>query len=153
MRCIDNLDALILLLFIDIPAFALSTNKEVDMNTELMAHGYANFFAGIFGGLQNYMAYTQSVLYHKSGGTGRLSGMAVGAVTAVLFFVGPAIASLVPRCMAGTLLLHVGLDLFLEGVYDSFTKFDRLEYAGVWLIVIVMCVFGMEGKSFFNGFV
>ena len=26
------------------------------------------------------------------------------------------------RCMAGTLLLHVGIDLFLEGVYDSVAR-------------------------------
>jgi len=46
--------------------------------------------------------------------------------------------------MAGALLLHVGIDLFLEGVYDTIGKFDRLEYAGIWLIVIVMTFYGME---------
>ena len=129
---------------INIPAFAISTNTEVDMNNELMAHGYSNVFAGIFGGLQNYMAYTQSVLYDKSGGKGKASGMAVAGVTTLLFFVGPTIASYIPRCMAGTLLLHVGIDLFLEGVYDSYGKFDNLEYAGIWLITIVMTVYGMD---------
>lgn len=115
---------------INIPAFALSTNTEADMNNELMAHGYSNILAGLFGGLQNYMAYTQSVLYHKSGGTGRTSGVAVAVITSLLFFVGPTIASYIPRCMAGTLLLHVGLDLFMEGVWDSYGKFDLLEYSG-----------------------
>eukprot|EP00978_Attheya_sp_CCMP212_P029676 scaffold106170_cov49-Attheya_sp.AAC.1 len=46
--------------------------------------------------------------------------------------------------MAGTLLLHVGIDLFLEGVYDSYGKFDNLEYAGIWLITIVMTLYGMD---------
>jgi SulP family sulfate permease len=129
---------------INIPAFAISTNTEVDMNKELLAHGYANLLAGLSGGLQNYMAYTQSVLYHKSGGVGRMSGYAVTALTAVLFVVGPTMASYTPRCMAGALLLHVGLDLFLEGVYDSYGKFDMLEYAGIWFITLVMTVKGME---------
>mmetsp|Transcript_9252 Transcript_9252/g.13527 ORF Transcript_9252/g.13527 Transcript_9252/m.13527 type:complete len:110 (-) Transcript_9252:2332-2661(-) len=70
-------------------------------------------------GLQNYMAYTQSVLYARSGGEGKASSLAVATVTGALFVVGPFIASYIPRCMAGTLLLHVGIDLFLEGVYDS----------------------------------
>jgi MFS superfamily sulfate permease-like transporter len=48
---------------INIPAFALSTKVDVDMNQELVAHGYSNMLAGCCGGLQNYMAYTQSVLY------------------------------------------------------------------------------------------
>jgi len=136
---------------INIPAFALSTKVDVDMNQELVAHGYSNMIAGIAGGLQNYMAYTQSVLYDKSGGTGRVSGMAVAGVTGVLFFVGPTIASYVPRCMAGTLLLHVGIDLFLEGVYDSLGKFDWLEYGGIWLIVLVMSFYGMEAAMVAGG--
>ena len=73
-----------------------------------------------------------------------MSGLAVAALTSVLFFVGPTIASHIPRCMAGTLLLHVGIDLFLEGVWDSYGKFDLLEYSGIWLIVVVMSVYGME---------
>lgn len=48
---------------INIPAFALSTKVDVDMNQELVAHGFSNILAGVCGGLQNYMAYTQSVLY------------------------------------------------------------------------------------------
>jgi MFS superfamily sulfate permease-like transporter len=58
------LPAFVLDLFqpINIPAFALSTKVDVDMNQELIAHGYSNLIAGFCGGLQNYMAYTQSVL-------------------------------------------------------------------------------------------
>lgn len=94
--------------------------------------------------MQNYMAYTQSVLYSRSGGKGRASGIAVAVVTMGLFVVGPRIASYIPRCMAGTLLFHVGSDLFLEAVYDSIGRFDKLEYTGIWLIVIVMAVAGLE---------
>lgn len=53
--------------------------------------------------------------------------------------------------MAGTLLLHVGIDLFLEGVYDSAGKFDILEYAGIWLIVTVMTISGMDAAMIAGG--
>ena len=131
---------------INIPAFAISSNTEVDINNELVAHGYSNLVMGLAGGggLQNYMAYTQSVLYSRSGGTGKASGIAVAVVTLGLFVVGPTIASYIPRCMAGCLLFHVGIDLFLEAVYDSIGRFDYLEYVGIWLIVIVMAVSGLE---------
>jgi SulP family sulfate permease len=70
--------------------------------------------------------------------------------------------------MAGTLLLHCGIDLFVEGIYDSFGKYDcewtactyyvfsslyflliyspwiDLEYTGIWAIALVMTLFGME---------
>lgn len=74
--------------------------------------------------MQNYMAYTQSMIYFKSSGHGKIPSLAVALFTAVLFFIGPDIASYMPRCMAGTLLLHCGIDLFLEGVYDSYGKYD-----------------------------
>ncbi|KAL7534147.1 hypothetical protein ACHAXR_007713 [Thalassiosira sp. AJA248-18] len=148
MRSIPTLIALVMFSLIhvpiNIPAFAVSTNVDVDMNVELMAHGYSNGLVGIFGGVQNYMAYTQSMIYTKSGGKGKASSLAVALSTSVLFFVGPEIASYMPRCMAGTLLVHCGLDLFLEGIYDSYGKYDYLEYTGIWAIASVMTFSGME---------
>lgn len=46
--------------------------------------------------------------------------------------------------MAGTLLLHCGVDLFVEGCYDSYGQYDYLEYFGIWAIALVMTIFGME---------
>lgn len=155
MDCIPTIFALSLFSLIhvpiNIPAFSISTNQDIDMNQELLAHGYANIVSGLLGGLQNYMAYTQSVLYARSGGWGKCSGVAVAFVTTLLFVLGPMVASYVPRCMAGTLLLHVGIDLFLEGVYDTFGKFERLEYAGIWLIAIVMTIYGMNAAMIAGG--
>jgi len=129
---------------INIPAFAISTNVEPDMDKELVAHGWSNAAAGLFGGLQNYMAYSNSVIYSKSGGRGIGSSLAIVVATVALFIVGPTITSYVPRCMAGTLLLHIGIDLFLEGVKDSYGDYDALEYGGIWLITVVMVLFGMS---------
>ena len=70
------------------------------------------------------MAYTQSMIYFRSGGSGKAASLAVALFTTVLFFIGPAISTYLPRCMAGTLLLHCGIDLFLEGVYDSYGQYD-----------------------------
>jgi MFS superfamily sulfate permease-like transporter len=64
------------------------------------------------------MCYSNSVLYAKSGGVGKVSSLAISLFTIVLFIIGPSIANYLPRCMAGTLLLHIGVDLVLEGVFD-----------------------------------
>ena len=97
------------------------------MNAELIAHGFANGLSGMFGGLQTYMTYSNSVLYAKSGGKGKISSLAIVVLTIVLFVIGPSIASYLPRCMAGTLLLHIGIDLVLEGVYDCEYMFLDLK--------------------------
>ena len=36
---------------INIPAFAVSSNVDVDMNVELMAHGFSNGIVGVIGGM------------------------------------------------------------------------------------------------------
>jgi SulP family sulfate permease len=128
---------------INIPAFAVSLNVDTDMNAELVAHGYSNILSGVFGGLQTIMTYSFSVLYMKSGGQGRCSLLAVAGVGVMLFIFGPQLSVYIPVCMAGTLLLHVGLDLFLEGIFDSWGSYDRLEYAGILFIALVMTTSGM----------
>lgn len=129
---------------INIPAFGVSSNVEPDMNVELIAHGYSNTIAGLFGGLQNYMCYSNSVLYYKANGDGRFSSLSIVVVTIMLFIYRPSIAAYVPRCMAGTLLLHVGIDLVREGVIESYEDYDKLEYSGAVLIAVVMVIFGMD---------
>jgi len=113
------------------------------MNAELITHGFSNSLSGLFGGmpgsaivsidnkdanltpmlhlltgLHNYLCYSNSILYAKCGGEGKASSVAVAIISAMFFFVGPHIASYIPRCMAGILLLHIGIDLILEGVFD-----------------------------------
>ena len=114
------------------------------MNNELIAHGWSNGLSGLAFGLQNYMTYSNSVVYAKSSGKGRVSSIAVAALTVLIFIWGPIIAAHVPRCIAGTLLFHLGVDLFMEGVIDSYHDYDRLEYGGCWLITISMVALGMD---------
>ncbi|KAI2512839.1 Sulfate permease family [Fragilaria crotonensis] len=128
---------------INIPAFGISTDVDTDMNAELLAHGWSNALSGLFGGLQNYMTYSNSVMYAKSGGSGKISSLVVAFLTCVLFVVGPEVVNYIPRCMAGTLLLHIGIDLFLEGVWDSYGNYDRIEYLFIWVITLVMTTHGM----------
>lgn len=70
VRCVPTMVGLILFSLIhvpiNIPAFAVSSNVDVDMNTELIAHGYSNCLAGVLGGkcLRNDEATLSScVLY------------------------------------------------------------------------------------------
>merc|ERR1712238_340110 len=128
---------------INIPAFANACNVEVDMNNELMTHGYSNILSGILGGIQNVMTYSISVLYYKSGGKSKGGLVALIVGTIFIFVVGTSTMPYIPRCMAGTLLLHIGIDLFLEGIVESFEEYDTIEYAGIVAIVLVMTFMGM----------
>ena len=54
VRCIPTMVGLVLFSLIhvpiNIPAFAVSSNVDVDMNEELTPHGYSNCLAGLLGG-------------------------------------------------------------------------------------------------------
>ena len=116
---------------INIPAFANACDTDVDMNNELMAHGYSNVLTGLFGGIQNVMTYSVSVLFYKSGGRSKAAQFALIVGTMIIFVFGVSTMPYIPKCMAGTLLLHIGVDLFMEGVYDSIEEYDKIEYGGV----------------------
>lgn len=45
--------------------------------------------------------------------------------------------------MAGTLLMHVGIDLTKEAIWDTRNGLDTFEYISVIIITLVMTVFGM----------
>jgi len=128
---------------INIPALANTCKVEVDMNNELMAHGYSNMLAGLLGGIQNVMTYSISVLFYKSGGNSMAAQIALIVGTSLFFVVGVVIIPYIPKCMAGTLLLHIGVDLFIEGVCDSIKEYDKIEYGGILVITVVMTFLGM----------
>jgi len=129
---------------INVPSLAASTgHDDVDMNDELTVHGYSNLLAGLFGTVQNYLVYSNSLLYWKCGGGGVSCGLILAAVGSYFFVVGPDAVAYVPRCMAGCLLVHLGLELVRESLVDSLESFEPLEYASVVVIAAAMTAFGM----------
>uniref|UniRef100_A0A7S1TMZ3 STAS domain-containing protein n=1 Tax=Phaeomonas parva TaxID=124430 RepID=A0A7S1TMZ3_9STRA len=128
---------------INIPSLSISTHTDVDMNKELIAHGVSNLAVGFAGGLQNYLCYSNSLLYARCGGGGRFMGFVLTGLLVLFFFIGPDAVSYVPRAMAGCLLIHVGLDLTAEALVDSIGQYDSYEYGSIVLITLVMTTRGM----------
>mmetsp|Transcript_14436 Transcript_14436/g.19798 ORF Transcript_14436/g.19798 Transcript_14436/m.19798 type:complete len:721 (+) Transcript_14436:603-2765(+) len=133
---------------INIPSLSVSTKRDVDMNKELIAHGYANVLSGLCGGLQNYLCYSNSLLYFKCGGGGPVSGYLLALATALCVVTGPSAVEHMPRAMPGCLLLHIGVDLAVEALWDSRGSLDGIEYGSVAAITVAMTLFGMtEGLA------
>lgn len=128
---------------INIPSLSISTHRDVDMNKELIAHGYANLIAGALGGLQNYLCYSNSLLYFKCQGGGKISGYLMCVMIAVFFYIGPSVVYYMPRVMPGCLLIHIGIDLSTEALVDSWGALDAIEYTSVVAITLVMTFYGM----------
>ncbi|KAI1309710.1 hypothetical protein EDD11_004052 [Mortierella claussenii] len=136
---------------INVPALGVSTGQDnIDTNRELVAHGWSNLLSGGVGTVQNYLVYTNSLLFIKSGGDSRVAGVMLAIASLIVFFIGPWIVGYIPVMVVGSLIFHLGLDLVKEALWDTWGLVHRLEYLTIALIVIVMAGFGFVEGIFFG---
>lgn len=68
------------------------------------------------------MVYSNSVLYFRSGGKSKLSGIILAFLTGVVLVFGGQFMSLVPVVVVGALIFQLGIDLLKESVYDNWNS-------------------------------
>ncbi|KAI9598318.1 sulfate transporter family-domain-containing protein [Syncephalis fuscata] len=128
---------------INVPALGVSTGEDnVDTNRELIAHGVSNLAAGLTGTIQNYLVYSNSVLFIKSGGNSRLAGLMLAAATFLIFLAGPQIVGFIPVVVVGSLIFHLGMELMREALWDTWSVLQPMEYATIVAIVTSMAFLG-----------
>ncbi|RUS21595.1 sulfate transporter family protein [Endogone sp. FLAS-F59071] len=132
---------------INVPALGVSTNQDdVDTNRELVAHGVSNILSGLAGSVQNYLVYTNSLLFIKSGGDSRVAGTMLAIGTLIILMIGPWIVGYIPVMVVGALIFHLGLDLLREALVDTWGIVHYLEYITIVAIVVLMAALGfVEG--------
>ncbi|TIB85653.1 hypothetical protein E3Q06_01840 [Wallemia mellicola] len=124
---------------LNVPALSVSLDVDnVDLDKELVGHGYSNTLAGLFGTFPNYLCYSNSILFYRTGGGSRLSGYMLTFATFCIMLVGPGAISYIPVMAVGTLIFVLGIDLTKEAVWDTYGKVNKLEYFTIWVIVISM---------------
>ncbi|KFY63524.1 hypothetical protein V497_01974 [Pseudogymnoascus sp. VKM F-4516 (FW-969)] len=142
----ENIPAMFALTFfgvlhvpINIPALAFNIGEDhLDLDRELIAHGISNALSGFAGSIQNYLVYTNSVLFIKSGGNSRVAGFILAVATFGILMAGPGLIGYIPVMMVGVLIFVLGFELVFEAVWDPRKKLKPLEYLTVIAIVLVM---------------
>ncbi|KAI8927111.1 sulfate transporter family-domain-containing protein [Entophlyctis helioformis] len=128
---------------INVPALAVSTKQDVDLSREIIGHGISNILAGLAATPQNYLVYSNSLLYIRSGGDSQISGALLTLATVLLWIKGSTVIGYVPTIVVGSLIFHLGIDLITESVIDTYyVGIHPLEYATILVIVAVMGVIG-----------
>lgn len=124
---------------INVPALAVTVNMdEVDVDRELVAHGYSNAISGLVGSIQNYLVYTNSVLFIRAGADDRLAGILLAIATGAVMMVGPVVIGYIPICVVGSLIYLLGYELLKEALYDTYGRLTKIEYSTICIIVLVM---------------
>ena len=126
---------------INVPALGISTGKDhLNVDRELLAHGVSNCLSGCFGSVQNYLVYTNSLLFMDSGGNDRLAGLMLAAATFGILLSGPVIIGYIPIMVVGALIFLLGIELLEEALVGTWGRVHRLEYATILIIVVTMGV-------------
>ncbi|KAL5359583.1 sulfate transporter family-domain-containing protein [Aspergillus floccosus] len=124
---------------INVPALGISTGEDnLNVDRELMAHGVTNALSGFVGSIQNYLVYTNSLLFIDSGGNSRLAGIMLAAATGGILLVGPVIVGFIPVMVVGALIFLLGIELMQEALVDTWGRLHRVEYLTIVIIVVTM---------------
>lgn len=125
---------------LNVPALAVSLDEDINTNKELVAHGYSNLLAGLFGTVPNYLVYVNTLLFYRVGGGTRIAGFVLALATLGLLLVGTGPIAFIPVLVVGALIFVLGIDLVKEAVWDTRQKTDRTEYITILSIIVCMTV-------------
>jgi SulP family sulfate permease len=124
---------------INVPALAASTGEDnVDVDRELISHGISNGLSGLLGSVQNYLVYTNSLLFIRSGGESRVAGLMLAAATFGVMVAGPVIVGFIPVMVVGSLIFLLGIELMQEALVDTYGRLSQFEYFTIVVIVVTM---------------
>lgn len=127
---------------INVPALAVSMKQdEVDVDRELIAHGLSNLVSGAVGSIQNYLVYTNSLLFMRAGADSRVAGVMLALATFAVLLVGPVVIGFIPVCVVGSLIFLLGYELLKEALWDTWGRVSGVEYGTILVIVLTMGVY------------
>lgn len=116
---------------INVPALAINVGEDnLNLDRELIAHGISNMLSGFAGSVQNYLVYTNSILFMRSGGS-RLAGILLAFATFGILMYGLILIGYIPVMMVGALIFVLGFELLVEAVWVPRKKLKPLEYLTV----------------------
>lgn len=112
-------------------------DSEVDVDHELQLIGVANVPIAVGGGLISYHLLGDTALAEKLGVRSRATPLAIAGAAALLFIFGYDLIALMPRTVAGGVLVGIGLTVLAGWVNGPIRGMNRLD-AGVSTVILLI---------------
>ena len=132
----------IIALLLNASALEVTVKKDVDLNRELLAAGWANIAGGLGGSSVGYQALGLSALAQRLGARSRLVNLISALLCGVTLFFGASLISYFPKPILGGTLLYLGLAFLVEWLVDARRVLPIWDYLLVWVILIISAVIG-----------
>jgi sulfate permease, SulP family len=120
----------------------VASHREADLDRELNVTGLANILSGAFGGYTGCISVSRSILCFNSGGTGRLAGLTVAAISVSMLAVAPALLGYMPKFVLGGLLIYLGADQLHKWIIESRRRLSVSEYLSLLAIIVIILQWG-----------
>jgi SulP family sulfate permease len=120
----------------------VALQREANLERELNVTGLANILSGAFGGYTGCISISRTVLNFNSGGTGRLSGLTVAAISALMLAVAPMLLGYMPKFVLGGLLIYLGADQLRQWIIESRRRLSVTEYLSLLAIIVIIVQWG-----------
>jgi SulP family sulfate permease len=120
----------------------VAAHREADLERELNVTGLANILSGALGGYTGCVSISRSVLNLNSGGRGRLSGLTVAAISALMLWIAPMLLGYMPKFVLGGLLIYLGADQLYKWIIASRRRLSVAEYLSLLAIIVIIVQWG-----------
>lgn len=138
----------IIALLLNASALEVTVKKDVDLDRELQAAGWANLAGGLGGSSVGYQALGLSALAHRLEARSRLVNLISGLLCGLALVFGASLISYFPKPVLGGMLLFLGISFLTEWLIDARKKLPVLDYLLVWVILAIIAAIGfLEGVA------
>ena len=120
----------------------VALHSEANLERELNATGLANILSGACGGYSGCISVSRTVLNAGSGGNGRLSGLTVAAISALMLLAAPVLLGYMPKFVLGGLLIYLGADQLHRWLIASRRRLSFAEYLSLLAIIVIIVKWG-----------
>src|SRR5262249_49858622 len=120
----------------------LSTRTDANIDRDLKVLGTANIVTAAVRGYVSCTSISRSLLVRTAGGSGRLSGLTVAAVSAALLLAGPVFVGFIPKYILGGLLLFLGGGLLYQWLVQSARQLQLVDYLALIAIALLIINLG-----------
>jgi sulfate permease, SulP family len=120
----------------------VAAHREADLEQELNVTGVANILSGVFGGYTGCISVSRTILNFNAGGTGRLSGLTVAAISMLMLAFAPALLGYMPKFVLGGLLIYLGADQLHKWIIQSRRRLSLTEYLSLLAIIVIIVQWG-----------
>lgn len=135
-------------LLLNTTAMELSTDREMDLNSELKNIGRANLIAGATGSMIGFPILGDTALACRMGARRRLNGFFAAGVVGIFLVFGGGFLKYLPNLALGGILFYIGMDFLYTWLYQTWFRMPRWEYAVVLLIALLIPAIGfLQGVS------